>query len=153
MSDGQPSAPSMPRINVVIDASVAVKWFVPEDHSTDALRFLDPTFRPHAPALLPNEFAQTLWKKVYLRHEVDVIDGREILRRFVATPIEVHVVDPLLQAAFDIALATGRMVYDSVYLALANSLGCRLVTADRKLFNALQGGPFAGDVRWIADPI
>jgi predicted nucleic acid-binding protein len=153
MSNGESSAISIPRVNVVVDASVAVKWFVPEDKSTDALRFLSAQFRQHAPTLLQTEVAQTLWKKVYQRREIDPVDGREILRSFRATPIEFQSVDPLLEAAFDIALATGRTVYDSVYVALANSLGCRLVTADRKLYNALHGGPFANDVLWVADLI
>ena len=55
--------------------------------------------------------------------------------------------------AFEIALTTGRTVYDCHYLALAASLGCRLMTADQRLYNALQGGPFAADVLWVADPI
>jgi hypothetical protein len=46
--------------------------------------------------------------------------------------IEVHPVTPLVEPAFDIALATGRTVCDSIYLALAVALGCRLVTADLK---------------------
>ena len=33
------------------------------------------------------------------------------------------------------------------------SLGCKLVTADQKLYNALRAGPFADDVLWVADPI
>jgi predicted nucleic acid-binding protein len=68
-------------------------------------------------------------------------------------PLITHAVVPLLEPAYEIAVVTGRTVYDGVYLALASALGCRLVTADRKLYNALQGGPFAGDMIWVADPI
>jgi len=51
-----------------------------------------------------------------------------------------------LESDFNIAVATGRTVYDSIYLALATALGCKLVTADQRLYKALQGGPFAADV-------
>ena len=34
MSNGEASAILVPRVDVVVDASVAVKWFVPEDNST-----------------------------------------------------------------------------------------------------------------------
>jgi predicted nucleic acid-binding protein len=62
-------------------------------------------------------------------------------------------VNTLLEPAFDIALATGRTVYDSIYLALATALDCKLVTADQKFFNAIQNSPFASSVLWVADPI
>jgi predicted nucleic acid-binding protein len=69
------------------------------------------------------------------------------------TPLEVHAVMPLVEPAFDIAVGTGRTVYDSIYLALAVALGCKLVTADQKLYNALRASVFAADVTWVADPI
>jgi predicted nucleic acid-binding protein len=149
-----PSLPeSSPCLDLVVDASVAVKWFVPEIHATEAQRLLDARLRRHIPALLYTEVSQTIWKKVYQRGEIAADDGREILRGLLITPLEVHPTTPLLESAFNIAVATGRTVYDSIYLALATTLGCKLVTADQKLYNALQGGPFAADVLWVADPI
>jgi predicted nucleic acid-binding protein len=47
--------------------------------------------------------------------------------------LETHALTPLLEPAYDIALSSGRTVYDSVYLALAVAVGCKLVTADQKL--------------------
>jgi predicted nucleic acid-binding protein len=153
MSNGGTSNGSPPSVEVVVDASVAVKWFVPEIHSEEALRLLDAGFRRHVPVLLHTEVGQTIWKKVYQRKEIVPADGRSILRGLMVTPLEVHAVAPLLEPAFDIALATGRTVYDSTYLALAVALGCKLVTADRKLYNALRASAFAADVTWVADPI
>ncbi len=153
MSNGGLGPESTPIVDLVVDASVAVKWFVPENHSDDAIRWLDARFRRHVPVLLLMEVGQTIWKKVYQRKEIEATDGQLIVRRLLVTPLELHAVGPLLEPAFDIALATGRAVYDSVYLALATSLGCKLVTADQKLVNALRGGPFDGDVLWVADLI
>jgi predicted nucleic acid-binding protein len=153
MSNGGTLPGSPPRIDVVVDASVAVKWFVPENYSAESLRFLDAGFRRHIPVLLHSEVAQTIWKKVYQRKEIEAADGRFILRGLMVTRLESHAVLPLLEPAFDIAIATGRTVYDSIYLALAVSLGCKFVTADQKLYNALRAGPFANDVLWVTDPI
>ena len=50
-----------------------------------------------------------------------------------ASAFEVHPITTLIEPAFEIALATGRTVYDSIYLALATALDCKLVTADKKL--------------------
>ena len=153
MSNGGLSPGSSTIVDVVVDASVALKWFVPENYSDLALRLLDARFRRHIPVLLQTEVGQTIWKKVYQRKEMEAADGRSILRGLMVTELEVHAVTPLLEPAFDIALATGRTVYDSIYLALATALGCKLVTADQKLYNALRNGPFATDVLWVADPL
>jgi predicted nucleic acid-binding protein len=153
MSNGGLSPRSTTIIDVVVDASVAVKWFVPEEHSAEAIQLLDVGFRRHIPVLLHSEVGQTIWKKVHQRKEIEAGDGRLILRGLMVAAIELHAVTPLLEPAFDIALTTGRTVYDSIYLALAVALGCKLVTADQKLYDALRGGPFNDDVLWVADPI
>ena len=146
------TAPSA-RADVVIDASVAAKWLVPEDLSAESLRFLGPEFRRHVPDWLFAEVGQIVWKKVHQRREIEAEAGRSILSALRSAPLEIHPTTPLLEPAFEIALAAGRSLYDSSYLALATSLDCRLVTADRRLFNALQGGPLASTVTWVGDPI
>ncbi len=140
-------------MDVVIDASVGVKWFIPEVHSADARRFLVPRFRRHVPVLFLTEVGQVLWKKFHQRGELSADEGRGILRLLPFITLEMHPVAPLLEPAFEIALATGRTLYDSVYLALSTALRCKLVTADRRLFNALQGSAFADDIIWIETSI
>jgi predicted nucleic acid-binding protein len=66
-------------------------------------------------------------------------------------PISTFPCRPLLELAFEVALDTNRTVYDSCYLAVAMLIGCQLVTADQKLFNALQGGSYATHVCWVVD--
>jgi predicted nucleic acid-binding protein len=44
------------------------------------------------------------------------------------------------------------LVHDSVYLALAVALDCRLVTADERLTNALGDGPLGRHVLWVGLP-
>lgn len=56
---------------------------------------------------------------------------------------------PLVENALRIANAEGRTVYDSLYLALAVSAKRPLVTADEKLFNALNRGPLGANLCWI----
>jgi len=57
----------------------------------------------------------------------------------------------LLWDAVAIALRRGCSVYDSLYLALADKIDGRLVTADRRLVNALTGTEAAGRLVWIED--
>ena len=101
--------------DVVTDASVVVKWYVPEIHSVEARRFLAARFRRHVPVLLFVEAGQTIWKKVHQRREIVPEDGRQIIG--LAGDSDVPIPDALLAPAFDIALATGRTLYDSIYLA------------------------------------
>lgn len=51
--------------------------------------------------------------------------------------------DRLAARALDIALAIAHPVYDCLYLALAESTGMRILTADRKLIVNCQGTPYS----------
>jgi predicted nucleic acid-binding protein len=116
----------------VIDASVAVKWFVPEVHSPEAAALLDPTFSLHAPDLLFAEVSNALWKKTR-RRELSPGEARLVLRGLASVSLEVTSVRQLAAGALDLALEVGCTVYDGVYLALAIHHDCRLVTADKRL--------------------
>lgn len=136
----------------VVDASVAVKWFVPEIHSAAASRLLDPEIVICAPDLIVSEFGNTLWKKMR-RREITRREAEEILAAFDALPLEVYPSRVLLQAAFELATATDRTVYDSLYVALAVAQDCAVVTADRKLWSAVEASPLADHVHWIEDDV
>jgi len=134
----------------VVDASVAVKWFVPEVHTQAALRLLRDGTTLLAPDLLLPEFGNIVWKKVR-RGELGSEDARETLRAFSVVPLRVYPSAPLLEPAFEIAHTTGTTVYDSLYVALAAGEECRLVTADRKLWEAHQGGALEESLAWVED--
>lgn len=51
---------------LVVDASVAVKWLVPEEHSEAAARLTVSGEDLHAPRLLAAELANALWRKARL---------------------------------------------------------------------------------------
>jgi predicted nucleic acid-binding protein len=135
---------------LVIDSSVVIKWFVPEVHSADALRYLDPDLERDAPELLLAEVANILWKKVG-RGELTAVQAEKIAQDVSQADINIHPLGPQFEHGLRIALATGRSAYDSIYLVLADSLSTRVVTADRRLYNALQGGPYAHLILWVED--
>ena len=102
------------------------------------------------PELLLAELSNILWKKVG-RGELTQEEAERIAVDFGESDVNIHPMGPLAVSALEIALATGFTAYDSMYLALADSLATRLVTADRRPYNALQGGPYAGLVLWVED--
>jgi predicted nucleic acid-binding protein len=142
--------------DLVVDAGVAIKWYVPEIHEAEAKRLLSPTSTLHVPELFFPEFGSIVWKKARLLKvpELTEEEGRDILRLLLAVDLEVHSMAPLLESAYKIAVGPERAtVYDTCYLALALVLGCRLVTADRAFYDALKGGPHGAHLLWVADPI
>ncbi len=63
--------------------------------------------------------------------------------RILAFPIQSYLSQALGEEAFQMAIETKRSIYDCLYLALAEALECRMVTADRRFFQALQNGPLS----------
>jgi predicted nucleic acid-binding protein len=134
----------------VVDASVAVKWYVPENYSAEAERLLNPAHDLHAPDLIVPEFGNILWKKIG-RGELTMAQARRIVEAFIALPLFKRPASPLLEPALEGAVRSAQTVYDWTYLALAVALDCALVTADEKFYLALRNGPLTRHLRWIAD--
>ena len=134
----------------MVDASVAVKWLLPEVHSAAALTLLNAATILHAPDLLYPEVANALWKRVR-SGEIAVDKAKDLLAWLSTLPLTLHPSLPLILSATDIACRYDRTVYDSIYLALAVREGVALVTADRKLVSALTGTPMATSVLLVSD--
>lgn len=135
---------------LVVDASVAIKWFVPEIHSAAAVRLLNTELILSAPDLIAPEFGNTIWKKVR-RQEITPEEAAEILIAFAGAGVDTYPSDILLPSAFRLALALDRTVYDSLYLALAVAQDCALVTADQRFHDSVRASPLVSHIRWIED--
>ena len=85
------------------------------------------------------------------RGVVTLAEGESIRTELRHQNIEYHAFGPLTDPAFGIANQTGRALYDCLYIALAVHLKGLVVTADRRLCDALADGPFAGHVLWIGE--
>jgi predicted nucleic acid-binding protein len=135
----------------VVDASVGIKWFVPEVFSEEARKWRSSSEELHIPAFFFNiEIANILWKKVQ-RAELDRADADLILTQLTALPLTRHPEAALLTSAYEIAHSTKRTVYDCLYLALAVQLDGRMITADQKLFNSLAATSLSRHICWVGD--
>ena len=135
---------------VVVDVSVAAKWFIAEDNTDEALILLDRPFDLHAPDLLYLEFDNILCKLIR-RGLLSEEEGFDMRDRIQAFPIQPYSSQTLREKAFQIAIENRRSIYDCIYLALAELLEGRMVTADRRFFLALQGSPLEDYIFWIED--
>ena len=134
----------------VIDASVAVKWFLPEVHDADALRLLHGAHELLVPDIFFAEFGNVLWKRLR-RHEVTPSVAAGAVEELGRLFFQVHPSQALVPLALDLATRFDRSVYDSMYLAVAVLRHRPIVTADRRLHAALAGGPLRSHVLWVAD--
>jgi predicted nucleic acid-binding protein len=134
----------------VVDASVVIKWFLPEIHSESAVQARRLRQRLHVPAFLTLELGNVIAKKIR-REELTRADGETILKELRHLPLQRHADERLFPAAYELAIDTRQSLYDCLYLALAEAVDGRLITADRKFHNALAGGPCGRLLVWVED--
>lgn len=136
-------------MKIVVDASVAAKWFLPEPDAAIARTFLDPGHDLRAPELLLVECVNVLWVKqrrgIITALETDL--AIDALERGTITFVPVHL---LVRRAFEIAREIGHPIYDCSYIALAEREGCVVVTADRRLLARTRGTAYEHRVKDLA---
>ncbi|HUY41112.1 MAG TPA: type II toxin-antitoxin system VapC family toxin [Candidatus Dormibacteraeota bacterium] len=122
--------------SAVLDASVAVRWLVPERGSDEAAALMERPVTWIAPRLLVTEVASALRRKV-VANELRVehaVQALAILGQAASDGIVQFVQDEdLVAPALMLALTLEHKVPDCVYLALAQRDGAALATADLTL--------------------
>jgi predicted nucleic acid-binding protein len=125
----------------VLDASVALKWVLPESLSPQAVRLRnDYRSKIHeliAPDSFPVEVAHGL-TRAERKGIIKPPQGTARLANVFRFAPALHPYIPLLPRAFAISSAMRIGVYDCLYVALGEQEGCEVVTADQKMINALQ---------------
>ena len=134
----------------VVDASVAIKWFLPEDHTEAARRLLKDGLELSSPDLVRAEFGNVMWKR-WRRGDLSAEAVDAALRSLGRLPLRIETSEPLMGAAWNVARLYNRSFYDGLYVALAERMDCPLVTADRKLYNSLRDGDLAERLMWVED--
>lgn len=126
---------------VVIDASIALRWLLPDLLSEASWVLFEQTARDGkritAPTLWVYEVVSGLTKAIYLQN-LPPDKARKGLGQLFALGTQLVDANELLsERALDWTLRLRRTAaYDSYYLALAELLNCPFWTADRKLYNA-----------------
>jgi predicted nucleic acid-binding protein len=139
-------------VNLVIDASVLIKFYVPEVLFDRAERLLAKVEKGDielsAPDLIYPEVGNILWKKQRLK-EITHSEVEEITDAILSFPLKIEASKPLLPLALDIAIACGITVYDAIYVSLAKVYETAMMTADRKLVDALVKTKLKDAITWL----
>ena len=125
----------------VVDASVAAKWFLPDEPlGAQALHLFDRYAQGDVRFLVPDlfwaELSNIFWKSVRLRR-IRIRSAQSALASLRDRRIPTFPSLDLLDSAFRIAATFDRTVYDALYVALALHSKSQLVTADEKLAHSL----------------
>ncbi len=120
---------------IVVDASVAVKWFAPGADYQAGLALLEGRERLVAPSLIQIEVTAGLVKRARRRLWTDQESRVQVaswLRLLASRSLLLTADEDDLPAAAELALELSHPVQDCLYLAVAVRLGVLLVTADRR---------------------
>jgi predicted nucleic acid-binding protein len=134
----------------VVDASVVVKWFLPEDHTEAARRLLRHGLDLSTPDLARAEFGNVMWKR-WRRGDLSAEAVDAALRYLGRLPLRIETSEPLMGAAWEVARLYDRSFYEGLYVALAERTECPLVTADSRLYNSVRDGDLAERLMWVED--
>lgn len=126
----------------IVDASVAIKWFVAEDlrDPARALLFVS-SGNLEAPDFMITEVANIARKKA-ARDEISDQQALKVPPETRYSIDEFHSSFELTERALEIALTLQHSVYDCVYLACAEAIGGIFVTADQDLCKTARNTPF-----------
>ena len=140
-------------LRAVVDASVAVKIFVPESLSAEAQEiFVRFATENGAELIVPDFFfiecANVFWKWVQ-RSDYPPQDAQEHLRDLTGLGLSAIPVQVLADEALNIALQHKVTAYDACYVAAAAKLRLPLITADERLVKQIEKGKY--DVQWLGE--
>jgi predicted nucleic acid-binding protein len=145
---------SSPEPPLVLDTSVAVKWYLPEELHDEAIKLLRHAEAGDVELLAPGtvqpEFFNALWWQ-HRREGLPLDSVRDLWRRFSLDPVVLYAPEDLMPRAAEVALQTRVIIYDALFLALAEDSETVVVTADGKLIEALEGTPYAHLAHPLAD--
>jgi predicted nucleic acid-binding protein len=122
---------------IVVDASVAAKWLLPEAGSEAALQLVAGCDRLVAPALIRLEVLAAITRRVR-KGLATPSESRERCAKWLgyleAGTIAVVPEEAVLNQAVEAAITLKHTLQDCLYLATAQQLDARLITADRPFY-------------------
>jgi predicted nucleic acid-binding protein len=131
---------------IVLDASVAAKWYIREANSDLAQSLLEADFSFLVPDIFLAEVASAIWKQHREDRQLNAAEVRSAVNDLLQIEIQPIASSILLPRAIDISLTLGHPIYDCLYLSLAERSQKVAITADKKLCEKLEGSIWADHV-------
>lgn len=122
-------------MELVLDASVVIKWFLQEKLSEKAIEYRRQHLEGKIILITPSLLAFEIVNALSTKSNVDLKAIVGAIKAFYFTGIKEHLLTEEL-AAQAAALSKKHQisVYDAAYIALAQDFNCQFITADKKLY-------------------
>lgn len=129
--------------NIILDASVIIKWFIDEEDSDKALSYLDIIQNNQRAVIVPSLLTYEIGN-ILLNKKASVTMVGEIMNTLQNLGLEVEDIGlkwfrKIYQNSIDYSIT----FYDSAYITLMQKENCEFITADKKLFQKVNKA-FAG---------
>jgi predicted nucleic acid-binding protein len=145
----------MPAANaLVVDASVATKWYLTDEaHADRALKLLTRFVHGEIDLLAPAQIRYEVPSAITTatsgrRPRFPVEVGRQLIETFLTLGLPTVDDDAIIYNAYELAQHHSIAFYDALYLAVAERLKLPFVTADSKLYERIGKLPY---VQWIEE--
>ena len=127
----------------VVDASVALKWFVDEPDSPVAISLRDAHIYQRAPLAAPDLLIYEVANVLLHNSRFAEAEMSRAVRSLYDLQIELIVpTEELVHDAIRLAARYRLTFYDALYVGLAHQVGMDLITADRQLHQRVKHLPF-----------
>jgi predicted nucleic acid-binding protein len=133
-------------MTLVIDASVALKWYLDEPNAETAREILASNEMLVAPEIIVSEIANAAWLRLN-RGDVTTEQAKALLAEVPGAFVALMPTVDLALRALEIATELKHPVYDALYLATCEKWNAPLVTADARLLAKCAASQWAKQVR------
>jgi predicted nucleic acid-binding protein len=124
----------------LVDTSIVIQHLLSDVHTAQAEALFDQlgeTVMIHLPEFCFVECTNVLWKRVRF-HGLSEVTAAGLTENLLALPITVVPTAGVLKRSLQIGLKHQLAVYDSIYIALAETLALPLITDDQRQAKAAQ---------------
>ena len=135
---------------LVVDTSVALKFYLPEEGHEEAVELLEAAEAGAVELLAPGTIMPEGFNALAQQRRRSLLDEEDAAgtwEKLLAAPVYTYATEDLIERAAEIANETSVIVYDALFLALAEEAQTVMVTADGKLLRTLNGTRYASLAR------
>lgn len=136
--------------SLVLDTSVALKFYLPEEGHEEAVELLEAAEAGAAELLAPGTLLPEGFNAIAQQRRRGLLDEEDATgawEKLLAAPVYTYAVEDLIERAAEVANETGAIIYDALFLALAEDSDTVMVTADGKLLRTLKSTRYASLAR------
>lgn len=136
--------------SLVLDTSVALKFYLPEEGHEEAVALLEAAEAGAPELLAPGTILPEAFNAIAQQRRRGLLDDEDSTgawKKVLTAPVYTYAVEDLIERAAQIADETGAIIYDTLFLALAEDAQTVVVTADGKLLKTLKDTEYASLAR------